>query len=220
MKKKILVTGIIGIVGSLLMFMGDMLLYFTTQNINGSEKDFIRILGEVSNLRLVLGGLVGPLAAFMYFIGCYHLSLAIKPRYKKLRIIVAGLLCLGMTFGGAYHSHFTYLGFMSSIGSTEGLELIISTIQYYFMGVLIPTLIASVILIYLILKGKTYYPKWMAFFTPIVLMFAGEIFKNLPQPYLIVISGGWYNIMYILLFTLSLVLLLRKYEDPSVLNLK
>lgn len=83
MDKKLRLTGYAGLVGSLLMYAGDMLLYFTTQPLPDLEKDLLPSMGAVPLERLVAGGLAGPLAAVLYIIGFYHLFLRIKETRKK-----------------------------------------------------------------------------------------------------------------------------------------
>ena len=63
MDKRIRLTGYIGIVASLLMFTGDMLLYFTTENFANRHDELLLSMGSVSFGRLVAGGLLGPLPA-------------------------------------------------------------------------------------------------------------------------------------------------------------
>ena len=64
MDKKLRLTGYAGITGSLLMYTGDMLLYFTTQPIPDREKDLLLSMGTVPLERLIAGGIIGPLAAW------------------------------------------------------------------------------------------------------------------------------------------------------------
>ena len=75
MDKKIKLTGYIGIVASLLMFTGDMLLCFTTENFANMHDELLLSMGSVSFRRLVAGGLLGPLPALLYIVGSYHLYL-------------------------------------------------------------------------------------------------------------------------------------------------
>ena len=97
MNKQIIITGIIGIIAALLMFAGDMFLYFTTETISNFEEGIIiKTLGEVSNARLTIGGLIGPFAAFLYIIGFYQIYLAIKPSHKKT---AKGIFALLLYFG-------------------------------------------------------------------------------------------------------------------------
>ena len=57
MDKKIKLTGYIGIVASLLMFTGDMLLCFTTENFANMHDELLLSMGSVSFRQLVAGGL-------------------------------------------------------------------------------------------------------------------------------------------------------------------
>ena len=50
MDKKLRLTGYAGITGSLLMYIGDMLLYFTTQPIPDLEKDLLSSMGTESKI--------------------------------------------------------------------------------------------------------------------------------------------------------------------------
>ncbi|WP_373731364.1 DUF6796 family protein, partial [Bacteroides heparinolyticus] len=62
MDEKLRLTGYMGVAGSLLMYIGDMLLYFTAQPIPDLEKDLLPSMGTVPLERLVAGGIIGPLA--------------------------------------------------------------------------------------------------------------------------------------------------------------
>lgn len=215
MRNQIKITGVIGIIAAILMFLGDMFLYFTTENISNFEEEIIAILGEVSNVRLLIGGLLGPLASFLFIIGFYQIYLAIKPAYTKIAKLLLALLSLGIIYGGAFHSHFTHLGIMSFANNTEALKLAenYSVLTFYFM--FFPSLIAYIILAYLILAKKTYYPKWVVLVSPIILFWFSEVVQLLPQPYLIVIAGGWSNIIFILFFSVSTFVLLKNNELGS-----
>ena len=208
--KQIKITGIIGILAASLMYAGDMFLYFTTETISNFEEEIIKTLGEVSITRLTIGGLIGPFAAFLYVIGFYQIYLAIKPSHKKMAKVIFVLLSLGILYGGAFHSHFTYLGFISSTNSAETLQLAeaYAKINSYLM--ILPAIIAHIALVFLILKNKTYYPKWMVLFSPVVLLWFSGILQLLPQPFMIIIAGGWNNIIFILLFSMSTITLLKK----------
>ncbi len=211
LKKRLRVLGVIGFVGAALMFVGDMLFYYSPEPIQDPYHDMLRIMGGMSKARLITGGVVGPIAAFMYYFGFYHVGSMIKSEYKVSSYIVFGLFSLSMTFGSAYHAFFTPLGLMAGVSLTKGIELMETLMPYFFIGVMIPSVLGSVLLIYRILKGQTYYPKWMIVFTPVVLLFVGELFKTLPQPFYIIVSGGWFNIMYMLFFGMSL-MMLEKYD--------
>ena len=65
----------IGLIGAILMYTGDMVLYFSrnTDVSPGTVKDIIDIMKKESRKRLYTGGIIGPVAAFLYCVGYYHL---------------------------------------------------------------------------------------------------------------------------------------------------
>ncbi|MCG8573657.1 MAG: hypothetical protein MI810_02140 [Flavobacteriales bacterium] len=215
MNKQIKLAGIIGVLGALIMFAGDMLLYFTTEPISNFEEELVNVMGGISESRLFLGGILGPFAACMYVFGFYQVYLAIKPTYKKLARIVFGILSVGIVFGGAFHSHFTFLGIMSSQGHTQALEISEGYSILTFSIMFIPGTIAYITLAYLILTNKTYYSKWMVLFSPIVLFWFSGLMELLPQPFMMIFAGGWSNIVFIIFFSVSSYHLLKhkRYEE-------
>ncbi len=204
--KKIVLTGIIGIIASMLMYTGDMLLYFTTEPIQNFEEEIVHIMANLSSTRLILGGLLGPISAFLYMIGFYHIYLLIKPNHDKLAKTLFGLLCVGIFYGGAFHSHFPLLGFISSSQNGTLLQMAedYAILHLYFMY--IPSLVAYCLLAYLIISKKTFYPVWVVLFSPIILFWLSDVMKQLPQPLMMLIAGGWSNIMFTIFFSVSTIL--------------
>lgn len=214
-RKQILRTGIIGIIGATLMFVGDMLLYYTTEPINNFEDAIVPIMGEISFTRLKIGGLLGPLCASMYLVGYYQVYLAIKPTFKKMAMIVFALLGVAIFFGGAFHSHFTHLGFISHFKYTDLLEIVESYVITHFLVTMILNMLGFILLAYLILTKKSYYPKWMVLCTPLVLIWFSDLVRLLPQPFKIIIAGGWSNITAIIFFAVSTWVLLKHTQNES-----
>ncbi|MFC5045617.1 DUF6796 family protein [Aquimarina hainanensis] len=211
MKKRLKITGILGILGTLLMFSGDMFLYYTTEDFM-LETELIEVLGNIDHDRLTIGGMLGPLAAVLYFIGFYQIYMAIKPHNKTIARIIFGLYCLAMSFGGAFHSQFTYLGLVSYSEDSNLLKIVQDKIMLFYAAAVIPTLIASILFAVMILIKKTNYPRWMVLCTPIVLFPIFNLVQLLPQPYMVVVAGGWSNHIYLIFFSVSTYVLLRDEE--------
>ena len=75
---------LIGLVGSLLMLLGDQLLYLSKSAAKREKTtDAMDYIAEVMSglpvKRFCAGGLIGPFAAFVYCAGFYHLVLAAGP---------------------------------------------------------------------------------------------------------------------------------------------
>ncbi len=205
MKRKTVLTGILGLIGAVLMYTGDMLLYFTTKPIASFEEEIVQIMAQVSQERLMAGGLLGPISAFLYMIGFYHIYLRIKPGNKIARVFI-GLLCFGIVYGGAFHSHFTFIGLASSFNQEEMLHLFEKYSVLNFNLMFLPSLLAYCFLAYLILAKKTFYPRWVVLCSPIVLFWFSGVLKYLPQPLMVLTAGGWSNMIFVVFFSISTVL--------------
>ena len=106
------ITMVIGLIGAFLMFCGDMTLYYSKNDYkhDGTLNPIIDIMKKVSTKRLYIGGMIGPLTAFLYCIGYYHLVLFTKEDYVTFGWVLFIINCLGIICGGAYHSHCANLG--------------------------------------------------------------------------------------------------------------
>lgn len=202
-KKYMRLINLAGLAAVITMFTGDMLLYFTTQPIAHIETELIAIMGGVSDFRLILGSMLGALAVVFYCIGFLQFYFAIQAEKKTMKTIIYLLMCSAMVFGGVFHCYFYAMGMSSKLGLDAFTDNLFHYMHFYFFVFLALMLAATIMFIVLILKGKTVYPKWMVFLLPMVLFFLSEPAKSLPQPLLIVISGGWFNVMYLPFFILS-----------------
>lgn len=110
----LLTTLIVGLAGAILMFCGDMTLYFDKNDFeqDGTIEPIIHIMKKLPKKRVMIGGMIGPVAAFLYCIGFYHMVLMTEDSFHTLSFAAFLLCCLGIISGGAYHSHCAYLGLL------------------------------------------------------------------------------------------------------------
>ncbi|MCI6154646.1 MAG: hypothetical protein PUI84_04975 [Bacteroidales bacterium] len=214
MNKNLKLTGYAGIVGSLLMYIGDMLLYFTTRPITDLESELLPSMGTVPLWRLIAGGLLGPLATILIIIGFYHLFLRTKKTRKKTAFWMHVFFSVSMIFGGAYHAFFPAFGIVASQGHPEIIGNLLSYtrllggLTFYLMG------IGCLLFCVLILQKQTSYPRWVVIVTPLVTIWGNFLWQMLPQPYLLLIAGGWNNLICTLIFAVSL-LTLNKHKEKE-----
>ena len=207
MDKKLRLTGYVGVAGSLLMYIGDMLLYFTTQPIPDREKDLLLSMGTVPLERLIAGGIIGPLAAVLYIIGFYHLFLRVKKARRKTACWMLASLSVSIIVGGAYHAFFPAFGIVSSQGHPEIIDHFLSYagwlggLAFALMG------IGWIVFTVLAVQKQTSFPRWIVFATPLITIWLNFLWKTLPQPFLLLIAGGWNNLVYTLIFAVSLITL-------------
>ncbi|MDY5353032.1 MAG: DUF6796 family protein, partial [Bacteroides pyogenes] len=64
----------------------------------------------------------------------------------------------------------------------------------------------------LAVQKQTSFPRWTVFATPLVTIWLNLIWQLLPQPFLLLIAGGWNNLVCFLIFTISLLTLNKRME--------
>ena len=82
----LITTLVSGLLGALLMFCGDMTLYFDKNDYeqNGTLQPIIDIMKKLPKIRVMIGGWIGPIAAFLYCIGFYHIVLIAEEAHHTL----------------------------------------------------------------------------------------------------------------------------------------
>ena len=97
----LLTTIWIGLAGALLMFAGDMLLYYTPEDFacdpkSSAEEKINAIIDVMKGLparRVMAGGMIGPSAAFLYCVGFYHIVLMTCEQAHTLAMAAFLLSC-------------------------------------------------------------------------------------------------------------------------------
>lgn len=210
---KLKLTAYIGILASLIMFTGDMLLYFTTQEFVDYENELLASMGKIPFWRLTTGGLLGPLAAFLYIIGFYHITYAFKKPKGTISMTVFAILSLSVFFGGAFHAFFPAFGIASAQGNTELITVLEEYATYLALFTYILPIVAWVLIVFAILRKQTHYPPLMILATPMLTFWLLFVWRLLPQPFHIILAGGWSNLIMTVFFTVSLIVLSGKFKN-------
>ncbi|TRW24950.1 hypothetical protein FL857_08325 [Criibacterium bergeronii] len=193
---------LIGLLGSFLMFLGDMTLYYDPNDYNGKDtiNSIIGIMKNVSIKRLYLGGLLGPICAFIYCIGFFHIVFATKENYLTIGWFIFLIKIFGMIFGGAYHIQCAYLGLLSRHENKGSLDEFLKFLKFQAKIVFGIMAIANIAIALIILFGLTVFPSWQALFTPIFLLIFTPLAERLPKGLHMIIRGGWLNIIYFIYY--------------------
>ena len=193
---------LIGLLGSFLMFLGDMILYYDPNDYDGKDtiNNIIGIMKNVSIKRLYIGGLLGPICAFIYCIGFYHIVLATQEKYLNLAWFVFLINIFGMILGGTYHIQCAYLGLLSRHENKGALDEFLKFLKFQAKIVFGIMAIANIALALLILFGLTVFPSWQALFTPIFLLILTPLAERLPKGVHMIIRGGWFNLIYFIYY--------------------
>lgn len=192
----------IGLLASFLMFLGDMTLYYDSKDYDGKDtiNNIIGIMKNISIKRLYIGGLLGPICAFIYCIGFYHIVFAIDEKFINLAWFVFLLNVLGIILGGTYHIQCAYLGLLSRYENKGAFDEFLKFLKFQAKIVFTTMAIANLALALIILFGFTVFPRWQALFTPIFLLIFTPIADRLPKGLHMIIRGGWLNIIYFIYY--------------------
>ena len=198
---------LIGILGSFLMFLGDMTLYYDPNDYDGKDtiNNIIGIMKNVSIKRLYLGGLLGPICAFIYCIGFYHIVLATQEKYLNVAWFVFLINIFGMILGGTYHIQCAYLGLLSRHENKGAFDEFLKFLKFQAKIVFGILALANIALALIILFGFTVFPSWQALFTPIFLLIFTPLAERLPKGLHMIIRGGWFNLIYFIYYLTLLI---------------
>lgn len=193
---------LIGLLGSFLMFLGDMILYYDPNDYDGRDtiNSIIGIMKNVSTKRLYLGGLLGPISAFIYCIGFFHIVLSIDEKYLNLGWFIFLINIFGMILGGSYHIQCAYLGLLSRYENKGAFDEFLKFLKFQAKIVFGTMAIANIGTTLIILFGFTVFPRWQALFTPIFLLILTPLADRLPKGLHMIIRGGWFNLIYVIYY--------------------
>lgn len=192
----------IGLLGSFFMFLGDMTLYYDPNDYDGKDtiNNIVGIMKNVSIKRLYIGGLLGPICAFIYCIGFYHIVLGMQENYLNIGWSVFLINVFGMILGGAYHMQCAYLGLLSRHENKGAFDEFLKFLKFQAIVVFVTMGLANIGIAILILGGFTVFPRWQVLFTPIFLLLLTPLTGRLPKGLHMIIRGGWYNLIYFIYY--------------------
>lgn len=163
-------TGIIGLVGAILCGTGEFLLHFDP-SARFSGYDF---MADISDARLTMGHFFAVVGVPLYFVGMWHIAQMLKPAGEKTSDALFLIGCFGFLYGAMWMSSRASIGslvhYPELIADTDLVALYELRSETLLQVTRITTLLISVIYVYMVLTGKSRYPKWMAATSPIVLL--------------------------------------------------
>jgi hypothetical protein len=206
-EKMTLTTLIVGLAGALLMFCGDMTLYYDKNDFasDGTLDPIINIMKKLPPIRVMIGGWIGPVAAFLYCIGFYHLVLITDGSFYKVAVAAFLLSCMGIIAGGAYHSHCAYLGLLGEDEHRKDLDIVLKYFQKFPLILYLGEGVGLLALIVLIATGKTVFPIWMVIFSPGVLYLLKALSRKLPKGLHMILCGGFSNVVFIVYYLVAII---------------
>ncbi len=204
-------SGAAGIFGALLFFAGDMLFYAHLGPGTGFHEGMLATVRDASLARLFAGGLVGPAAAYLCIIGFWHVYLNVRPSAARIGQAMFAAFFALMVFGSAIHTLWTAKGLAIKYcygNDDAGCHALMLAINSYWnlaynIGA-VPGYVGALLLIALVLLGKTWYPKWTVLANPAALMLLSPLADRAPAPFGAILAGGFTNLTIAIFFLVSL----------------
>ena len=176
--------GYLGLIASILVGLGEYFLHYSPSILEHSEN--YQFFKFVSLNNLTAGHFLAVIGLPFYFAGYIHIYRMLKSGNEALARLVLAIGFIAFAVGGVW------IGSRASIGNIVHLKETIDPLAYQnllshytnHMEVLVQALriiigTLSVVFAIAILKGGTYYKKWMAIFNPIVILILLVVLGNL-----------------------------------------
>ena len=177
MENRIFITGFIGLLAAILVGLGEYLLHFDTLA-RFSEGGFGFMQG-VDEQRTSVGHFFGVFGATLYPIGCYHVYLMLRPANEKAAFMAFIIGAFGFIVGAVWIGSRASVSALMQIPATPETLHLVTLYEHRYETLLtvvrITTLVLSIIFIWLSLTGRSYYRRWAAIFSPIVLVICSFI---------------------------------------------
>lgn len=207
MKKIIIVTGIIGLLASVLVGIGEYLLHYDPlARFSEGGFNFMQGIGEQ---RTTIGHFFGVFGATLYTVGMYHIYLMLRPANQRAAFSAFLIGAFGCIVGGVWIGSRASVSALMQIPQTPEIIHLIELYDLRYETLLnvtrMTTLIVSGIFIWLSLTGRSNFPRWMAIFSPFVLILMSFlIYVIAPQigKHLMPIA---LNVAFFIFFSLSLI---------------
>ncbi len=204
-KKTAILLGVSGVLGSFVLFAGDMLFYY-----KGSQTDIIANMASSSDERIILSGACALIAGWLYIFASGQIYYAFQPAKKWIRLTLFATFAMIMISYAVIHGAYVAIATSAKNAVEVGMNpdlftaLAISANDLLRNITYFPFGIFTLLFIPTVWMKKTYYPRWIIFFSPVIPFLLNDtIVKNLKGGLKIIIGGGYLNLILSVFFTAS-----------------
>lgn len=173
--EKITQAGVVGLLAAILVGIGEFLLHFDLLG-RFAEGGGYSFMHGISSERSTIGHFFGVLGAPLYIIGFWHVMKMLEPANRFVSRIAFVVMSYGIIIGAVWIGSRANISMLVNDGSIADVHAFISLYELRYENLLqvtrIAALVFSILYIYLILTGRSYYPRWMAIFNPVLLILA------------------------------------------------
>lgn len=218
----VLVLSVLGIIGVLITIVSDLILLGRPINAisffklgMGTEN-----MANVAQWRITLGSILGVVVLPLQIAGLITVYQGLKTAGKVLPLVAVITDIHALIMGVAFHISYAFIGsgwklyYEMGSGNQIASQLVKQFAFYWKLLIIIMAaeiLFASIVYVFLILKGNTLYPRWMAILNPVcVLLFLFPIIYIAPAPVGGFIAPTYMNLSTMVFFIFSTVVIYKK----------
>lgn len=210
-KSNIILTGIIGLLGALLTGIGEFILHYDALARFGGGYEF---LSGISDQRSTVGHFVAVLGGPLYLVGCWHIQLMLRPASARWSLLAFFIMAYGFFAGIVWMGSRASISALVNVPVTPDILHLIDLYDFRYETLLqvirIAVLLLSIIYVWLVMTGRSNYPKRMALLNPILLIIASFLV------YVMAPSVGKYlmpialNVAFFIFFAASITIAIKK----------
>jgi len=217
-------TGLLGMLAALVTGIGEFFLLYAPELNHGPANNFANFL-HPSEADLHRGYYIGAIGAPFYIIGYWHIVGMLKLHKTKLGWAIMSLAVFGFMLGLVWLLSNAYQGLLvQAIAANSGdAAAALTTVQNKVEHMSDPLLqvirfqvmIMSALLAICIFKFDTYYKRWVALFTPfvlILLVFSTLLFMRPIGKYFVPEA---LNVAHFIFFTISTIFAFKAYKKTA-----
>jgi len=177
-QRQIVLAGRVGLLAAILVGIGEFLLHFDSLGRFAEGGAYLFMQG-ISADRSSLGHFLASLGAPLYVVGYWHLMKMLEPANRKLAWSGFFIISYGIIVGAIWIGSRASISAIVNLEASSELSVLLALYEFRYENLLQITRLAvlafSIIFIYLTLSGRSYYPKWMVIFNPILLLLSSFI---------------------------------------------
>jgi uncharacterized membrane protein YidH (DUF202 family) len=198
-------AGLIGLFAAILVGAGEFLLHFDALGRFGDSYDFMR---GIEAKRTTIGHFLGVIGVPLYIVGFWHFMKMLEPANRLASRVAFALLSYGIIVGGVWIGSRAGISAIVNDPTLTDVKSLISLYELRYENLLQVTRLAvlgfSVIFVWLILSGRSYYPRWMTLLNPICLILASFVIWMVTPAVGIYLMPIALNVAFALLFVFSI----------------
>ena len=215
-KQSLMASGFAGLAAAVLVGAGEFMLHFDEQARYFGGNEFF---SGVPESRATFGHFFGVLGAPVYVMGAWHLRQMLEPASRLWSAVLFYVMAYGCIVGAVWIGSRATAAYLVNSVDPAALPASWALYELRYENLLTVTrlavLVVSGIFVWLILTGRTRYPRWVAVLNPILLILASfAVFWLAPAigKYMMPIA---LNVAFFVLFAVSLVIASSSNEEST-----